>query len=710
MTRRHLLKLAGAAGALRPATAILEAAPNAAAWPHSVAASVGNARVHTDGDQLVVTTGRITRSWIWTGHGLATIGLRNEETGTGFSLKKNFAADWSLPGALDDAAIGALVDIEAHESDDDGFSSRHLEIVTTIAYEAAKLHLQHVVWAYPDAPGLRTQLRVKALPGFDSKAKALQAGDRSYKSYGGSLISPGARADHLPLDLALPNRRRYWGYYNDPGNRLPAWTPMLEEKVITGFPVFQSEVITWASGEAVEFDANGVATVKESPKGVNQPAHLTGAFFSGPAGVSSTGWGLSPEEFLQDRFRECWATWTVVYSGANDGLQFALKQFDAARYPVFPQRDMFILSNTWGPANPGGAQFTREDFLLTEIASAGKLGIDVVQIDDGWQQTAGGPAASNFLPKYTDGWDHIRAAAETAKVRMGLWVAIRNAKVADLKKDIDELGVATWKVDYDHLADRGDYEDRIAKYRALMKYAPMRTQFALCPEYDDPRYGWYFAREYGSIYFQNIQEGKPDHLTFVPFQVLRQHWLMAKYFPANKLQVMLQNPKRTRKDLSDAFEHSHAYCFAMGLPFVPVFFQSSQFLDDEGKAELGFLFAQFKKIQEDIFTSLTFPIGDEPSNASWSGFQMVSTKRRGGYLLLFRELHNREPQRKVSLKFLAGKTIRLTHVPLKRTSTKESPRTIRVGQDRSVECAILSPADFRLYRYDLAEPRSIAGE
>src|SRR6185437_2296164 len=134
MTRRHLLKLAGAAGALRPATAILEATPNAAAWPHTVAASVGNARVHIDGDQLVVTTGRITRSWIWTGHGLATIGLRNEETGTDFSLKKNFAADWSLPGALDDAAIGALVDIEARESDDDGFSSRHLEIVTTVAY------------------------------------------------------------------------------------------------------------------------------------------------------------------------------------------------------------------------------------------------------------------------------------------------------------------------------------------------------------------------------------------------------------------------------------------------------------------------------------------------------------------------------------------------------------------------------------------------
>ena len=700
------MKLGGVAVSLPSATSVLEAQEVAAAWPQPLAASLGNARVQAKGNLLVLSTGKITRSWRWTGRGLATVGLRNEETKADFSLKNSFACDWSLPGALDDTTVGTLLGTEAHQSDDDGFSGKHLEIIITVAYETAKLQVQYVMWAFPDVPGLRTQLRVKALPGFDTKAKGLRVDDRPYKSYGGSLIAPGARADHLPLDLTVHNGRRYWGYYNDPGNRLPASMPMLEETVVTGFPVFQDEVVNWASGEAVDFGSNGVAVVKESPKAVNQPAHLTGAFFSGPAGVSSTGWGLSADEFVQDRFRECWANWTIVYSRGNDGLQLALKQFDAARYPVFPKRDMFILSNTWGPANPGGAQFTKEDFVLREIAAAGELGIDVVQIDDGWQQAGGGPGASHFLPKYTNGWADIRSAAQKAGVRLGLWVAIRNARLDDLKKDLDDLGFISWKVDYDHLASRSDYEDRIAKYRALMKYAPMKTQFALCPEYEDPRYGWYFAREYGSIYFQNIQEGKPDHLTFVPFQVLRQHWLMAKYFPANKLQVMLQNPKRTRRDLSDAFEHTHAYCFAMGLPFVPVFFQSSQLLDDEGKRELKTLFAEFKKVEEDIFRSLTFPIGDEPCNAAWSGFQMLSSKRKGGYLLLFRELHNSEPRNRMTLKFLAGKTITLTNVPLGRVSQHEASRTVGVGWDGAVEFAISVPADFRLYRYDLTERKS----
>ncbi|MFO1491838.1 MAG: hypothetical protein U1F87_13230 [Kiritimatiellia bacterium] len=281
-------------------------------------------------------------------------------------------------------------------------------------------------------------------------------------------------------------------------------------------------------------------------------------------------------------------------------------------------------------------------------------------------------------------------------MRLGLWVAITSASLADLKKDLDELGFITWKVDFDHLSSRADYEARIAKYRELMKYSP-DTQFTLCPEYDDPRYGWYFAKEYGSIYFQNIQEGQPAHLTLVPFHVLRQHWLMAKYFPANKLQVMLQNPKRTRKDISDASLHSHAYCFAMGLPFVPEFFQCAQFLDEEGRKELKALIAIYKAAREDIFTSLTYPIGDIPDNASWSGFQMESTTRPGGHLLIFREIHNPDTGRTLQLKFLAGRTLALTDLESGRK------RVVKVAPDGSVEFQIADPASYQFLRYEVSD-------
>ncbi len=670
------------------------AEPAGAAGAMNVTGALGPARAAGSGNELVVTTGRVERKWRWTGKGLVTVGLRDVTDGKEWITNAPaHACDWNLPGALADGSDGELVSQVVRTDDDDGFAGPHLEVISTIRYAAAKLEFQHVIWAYPDAPGLRTQLRVQALTGFDPKGGKLLADDQQRTAYGATLLTAGARTEYLPLDFSAANARRYWGYYNDPGNRHDQSKDMLEEKVVRGFPIYQPEAVSWASGEAVEYGDRGVAVVKESPKCVNQPAHLTGGFFSGPQGLSVTGWGLAPDEIVTNRFRECWASWTMVFAGGNDGLQLALKQFSRARYPVFPARDMFILANTWGPANPGGAQFTDEKFVLKEIPALADLGVDVLQIDDGWQKNGGGSGASVFLPKYRNGWKDIKAVADKAGVRLGLWVAIRNARVADLAQDLDELGFISWKADFDHLASRSDYEARTASYRQVLKHAWMKTQFTLCPEYDDPRYGWYFAQEYGSIYFQNLQEGLPAHLTMVPFQVLRQHWLMAKYFPADKLQVMLQNPKRTRQDLSDAWQHSHAYCFAMGLPFVPCFFQSAQYLDPDGRKELGELIRVYKNCREDIFTSLTFPVGDLPDNASWSGFQMVSQQRNGGHLLLFRELHNAQPRQEVQLKFLAGKTI-----TLKNLETGEE-RRVRVPDNGNVGFEINQPAGYRLYSY-----------
>jgi hypothetical protein len=657
------------------------------------ATTLGKARVELAKDRIAVSTGSIERVWSWTGKGLITVSLRDVASGKEWAVKPSHACDWDLPGALGDATEGVLLGTESRVTDDDGFSNPHLEVISTIRYEQAKLEIQHVVWAFPDAPGLRVQLRAKALPGFDPKGKP--AGETTYIDCGATFPKPSARAEYLPLNFSTRNERLYWGYYNNPGNRHDQSQDMLKEQTVKGWPIFLREDIEWASGAAVQYGDAGVMLVKESPKAVNQPAHYTGAFHANSTGLVSTGWGLTPAEIATDRFRECWANWSIVYQDGDDGMQQALKRFDAARYPVFPKRDMFILSNTWGPANPGGGQFTSEEFVMKEIPALAELGVDVMQIDDGWQKSGGGPGAKDFLPKYKNGWKDIKAACDKYQLRLGLWVAIRNAKLADLKHCLDDLGFISWKADFDHLASRADYEARTGAYREVMKHAWMKNQFSLCPEYGDPRYGWYFAKEYGSIYFQNIQEAKPDHLTMVPFHVLRQHWLMTKYFPANKLQVMLQNPKRVGK-YSDGREHGHGYCFAMGLPFVPCFFQSGQFLDEQGKKELKDLIALYKTCREDLFTSTTYPIGDEPDNASWSGFQMVSTtKPNSGHLLLFRELHNTESTRTIRLKFLAGKKLKIENL-----RSGES-RTVAAGVDGAVEFTIANPADYQLLRYSI---------
>ncbi len=651
-----------------------------------------SASVSVSGDTLIASTGKMERKWILNEAGLRTVSVKdlsvNKEWG---KEQPNVVCDWDLPGAITPTSKAVLKDIEAKVSDDDGFINEHLEIVTTFQYDSARLELQHVVWLFPDANGLRTQLRVKALEGFKSEGLPEKETSRNY--FGHTLPVPSGRVEYLPLDYSVKNQRRYWGYYNNPGSRHDQSRDMLKEEVVVGYPVFQDEDINWASCVSSEYENEGVIVVKESHKCVNQQGHNTGSFYAGPQGLFVTGWGLNPNEIVPDRFRECWANWTIVYSGGEDGMQLALKKFDRTRYPVFPERDIMIINDTWGPANPGGGQFAAEDYLLKEIPLLADLGVDVLRIDDGWQINPWGGEKEVFRPSYEDGWKNIIESCKKNDVKLGLWIAIQRAKQKDLLQNLKEANVVTWKVDFDHLNNRSAFENRFKGIREVMKNAWMRTQFSFCPEYDDPRYGWYYAKEYGSIYFQNIQEALPEHLIMVPYHVLRQHWLMSKYFNSNKLQVLLQNPKRVDTRYSDADKHGHGYCFAMGLPFIPVFFQSAQYLDEAGRKELKSLISLYKEHREKMFDCYSFPIGETPTNASWAGFQFINDKQDEGYLLLFRELHNGEVNKPIQLKFLAGKKLKISN--LKSKQTKE----VEVSKDGFVTFTIDNPVDYSFLQY-----------
>jgi hypothetical protein len=682
-----------------------------------VVKQLGTAKVYTKGDSLFASTGEIERKWVWTGNGLVTQYVKNLKSGRVYSnSQKNIRCDWNLQNAgidkdkvkaqqnstgcdwnwlhVDSVPLQAkLVSLTSRINDDEGFTNQYLEVVTRLQYESLKLEVEHIIWVYPGVPGIRTQLQIKAMPGFLSEN--FPKSDTITKYYGGTQPVPGGRAEFLPLDFSVKNQRVYWGYYNDPGNRHDQNMDMLKEEVVKGYPLFQLEANNWASGIGVDYGNEGICVIKESPKTVNQQGHNTGSFYSGSNGLLLTGLGLLPKEIVTDRFRECWANWTIVYSGENDDMQLAIKRFDRARYPAFAKRDLFILANTWGPANPGGSQFTEEQFVLKEIPALTNLGVDVLQIDDGWQRSQTSYLARDFLPRYTNGWNDIKNAAERNGLKLGLWVAIRNAQMDHLKSNLDQLGFITWKADFDHLSNRKDFEDRNSSYREVMKHAWMKTQFSLCPEYDNLRYGWYYDKEYGSIFFQNIQEALPEHLTMVPYHVIRQHWLFAKYLNTNKIQVMLQNPKLTNRERSDAYQHGHSYCFAMGLPFIPCFFQSAQFLDDTGTKELKELISVYNKYREDMFNCYTFPVGDIPSNDSWTGFQMVGENQDKGYLLLFRELHNAEPQKEIALKYLANKMISITNL-----ETGEATRQ-KVPAGGVVTFSLKDPASYLFLQYSV---------
>lgn len=122
------------------------------------------AQAKFEGSELSVTTGIITRTWKWTGKGLVTTTLENSRTGQSYAKPKpGYNSDWDLPGLISNDTAGKLLEVTANISDDDGFSNKHIEVVSSIRYEEQKLEIQHIVWVFPGAPGLRTQLRIKGM-------------------------------------------------------------------------------------------------------------------------------------------------------------------------------------------------------------------------------------------------------------------------------------------------------------------------------------------------------------------------------------------------------------------------------------------------------------------------------------------------------------------------------------------------------------------
>jgi hypothetical protein len=151
-----------------------------------------NARVVYKNNKIIVSTGRIERTWEWTGTGLLTISIKNQVTGKEYANKSgSYRCDWDMPAAINDSSFAEFDDLEISENDDEGFINRHLQVIATINYPEAKLKVQSLIWVFPGAPGIRTQLRIKAMEGFSPAGLPDNEGKRM--DSGHWIAVPGAR-------------------------------------------------------------------------------------------------------------------------------------------------------------------------------------------------------------------------------------------------------------------------------------------------------------------------------------------------------------------------------------------------------------------------------------------------------------------------------------------------------------------------------------
>ncbi len=657
--------------------------------------SFDDASVQFKDDQLSVCTGRISRTWEWTGFGFLTVSLKDLESDHEWCSDNSlYQCDWSFPGLIDQDTKARLISLTADVKNDEQFTSKHIEVIAEIHYQSG-IAVQFSVWVYPEVSGVRTQLKVKSLHGMNrTKARNLPA-----------------RNEYIPLDWRGVDRRAI-GYYNNTQRRNAANLELLREEVVTG-SVVRPEKYDWPSILIAEDAEGGLILVKESHKCVNQAGLATGSFHADRAGFSSTGWGLHANDILADRWRPAWGHWCILYNGSEQfSRELALKEFDRKRFPVNPDLDIYILANTWGSGNQSAA--AREENVMVEIETQAELGIDVQQIDEGWQNPDHMPwvASTLWVPhsdKYPTGWKNVVEKAEVNDVKLGIWFSVGNlnehfrelygdnwyADLEDFKRVFDEGHFTYYKFDMANLTTYDEMESLIKQSRDFIKYANHNIRINWDVTENEARTGYFFGRDLGNVFLANrtTPQGRPT--VYVPSLVLRDAWQVSKYINLNKFQISIQNIRMTDKESSNAYLYNHPYSVAIALMGSPLFFQETHYYSDQARKEISALLEIYKKQREEMYKGYVFPVGMIPDDTNWTGFQNHNPATNSGYLLIFRELNNQLNHEKIQLYFTRGKKVNLTDLMTGKSFSEQA------DSQGGLEFEIKKPADFLFLKYNI---------
>ena len=657
---------------------------------------LADAQVEIKGNHIVASTGCVTREWELSPSGLKTIAFSENKNKNQIHNEISVAGDWALPW-MSSNEEALLIGARSYVDNDDGFANDFIRTEVEFEYPVSGIGLKYDIWTLPGSNGFRTQIHLRKL-----KDNVV------VEEFADGIV------EQLDIDQTITKGKAI-GYYNDTQHRNKKETPILKEKYFN----FKSKVaVAWANAFFVLEKNRGIVLVKESHKCVNQQGVNTGGFILSPGHVGVSGTGLDSSH-LTTEYQPCWATWSIIYEGDEDHGELALKKFDRTRYPINPDKGIYIMSNTWGssqgPVN--GRYASREENILREIASAKDLGIDLLQIDDGWQgqdyqiwrpaksAIYNGIKGTNHQLKkgtkysiYPTEWNRVKAFAKESNVDLGLW-ASWEIPHDDLVWNNAKGGFKSYKLDFAYLNNYGVLSQFMSKIRSFVLSTNHNVRVNWDVTENAPRMGYYLGREYGNIYLENRKPDQPINVLYHPWLVLRDAWQVSKYTNINKFQVSVQNIDRVNKKDSDAYLHNHPYVTAIALCGSPIFFQETQYYNDKARKEIRPMIAGYKKIRNELYAGYMFPVGDEPTNSSWSGFQNVQENMNEGFLMAFREINNQEKEYGMFLRFLNNRTLELTDI-----YTGEKCRK-QVDGNGMLILSIEKPADFRFWKYKIIKKK-----
>lgn len=350
----------------------------------------------------------------------------------------------------------------------------------------------------------------------------------------------------------------------------------------------------------------------------------------------------------------------LAYHGGRAGRIEALQTYQRQLRRYDPQRDAMFLSNTWGDRSRDAR--INEEFMRKEIDAGARLGVDVVQIDDGWQKghTANSVKGKGVWNGYwaadPDFWQPdpqrfpgglapVVQAAKAKGMKFGLWFGPDSSNEAgNWQKDAARIlelhrqqGIDYFKLDSVKAITTGTEQNLRRFWDQVQQQSEGRVVFDLDVT-AEIRPGYFGAPDVGPIFVENRYT---DFHRYWPHQTLRNLWKLAQYVDPLRLRMeFLNNTRKTELYPDDplAPEHYSPDCLFATIMFAnPLGWFECSNLPDDFVASVSKVAATWKRERSRLFAGTIIPIGAAPDGVAWTGFASVQRDRRSGYALVFRE-------------------------------------------------------------------------
>ena len=355
---------------------------------------------------------------------------------------------------------------------------------------------------------------------------------------------------------------------------------------------------------------------------------------------------------------------TIAYEGGDAGRIAALHEWQQSRRPQTANHAVpLFLSNTWGDRSRDGR--INEPFLADEIAAAARMGVDVLQIDDGWQRgttcnsvhrDAGGVWEGfwNADPEFwqphperlPNGLDPIVTQVRDAGMRLGLWFAPDSwADFRNWQRDADQIadlyrrhGISFIKID----GVKALTTEGATNLRRFFDAALATTGGEVVFDLDvtaGVRPGYFGALDVGPLFVENRYT---DWHNYWPHQTLRNVWSLARWVDPRRMRMEFLNHTRNADQYANdplaPSAWSPAALFATVMFTNPLGWFEVSNLPAGYIEEVAPLVATWRECREALFGGAILPIGRQPDGHAWTGFASLARDGQEAFALVFREL------------------------------------------------------------------------